>query len=148
MSFCDFESLHGKQSDSTPLSSHITAEIKESSGNQTTREPAEELSTLVTPKVPVPVQTITNSPPSPEHSQALAVSTAYPEEAEAGVLPVQVFPTSPPAHLTEGQLLPGAALLTPAPQLLNPVPPLPTASTSQPEVSHLTHFLPLVLHFS
>ncbi|XP_051935414.1 myopalladin isoform X1 [Hippocampus zosterae] len=114
--------LQGKQSESTPISSHIAAEVKESSVNQTTREPPEELGPLVTPKVPVPVQTITNSPPSPELSQASAALTAYPAEA------VQVFPTSPPAHLAEGQLLPAAALLTPAPQPLNSVLPLPNAA--------------------
>ncbi|XP_077350847.1 myopalladin [Festucalex cinctus] len=95
--------LQGKHPKSTPLSSQIAREIKESSANQTTREPAEELSTLVIQKVPVPVQTIATSPPGSERSQTLAAET------ETIVLPAQVFPASPPAGLTEGQLLPNAA---------------------------------------
>ncbi|XP_077437499.1 myopalladin [Vanacampus margaritifer] len=91
--------LQGNQPKSTPLSSQFAREVKESSENQTTREPAEELSTLVIQKVPV--QTITTSAPDSELSQALATETT--------VLPAQVFPTSPPADLTEGPLLPNAA---------------------------------------
>ncbi|XP_061644831.1 myopalladin isoform X1 [Phyllopteryx taeniolatus] len=125
--------LQGKQSKSAPLSSQIATEVKEASANQTTGEPAEELSTLVIHKVPspVPAQTITTSPPSPEPSQALVVSTPYPEETETIVIPVQVFPTSP---LAEGQLVSVAASLAATPQLFNCVPPLHNAApTSQPE---------------
>ncbi|XP_049592461.1 myopalladin isoform X2 [Syngnathus scovelli] len=108
--------LQGNEPNSKPLSSQIPTEVRDSSTNQTAGEPAEELSTLVNQKLPVPVQTITNSPPSPELSQS---SAAYPEETET-------------KDLTEGQLLSGAALLTATPQLLNQ--PLPNAAQSaQPE---------------
>ncbi|XP_037127107.1 myopalladin isoform X2 [Syngnathus acus] len=108
--------LQDNEPNSKPLSSQIPTEVRDSSTNQTAGEPAEELSTLVNQKLPVPVQTITNSPPSPELSQS---SAAYPEETET-------------QDLTEGQLLSQAALLTATPQLLNP--PLPNAAqTAQPE---------------
>ncbi|KAM9810024.1 myopalladin isoform X2 [Syngnathus typhle] len=108
--------LQGNEPNSKPLSSQIPTEVRDSSTNQTSGQPAEELSTLVNQKLPVPVQTITNSPPSPELSQS---SGAYPEETET-------------QDLIEGQFLSQAVLLTATPQLLNP--PLSNAAqTAQPE---------------
>ncbi|XP_054654851.1 myopalladin isoform X2 [Dunckerocampus dactyliophorus] len=127
--------LERKQPKSTVSSSQSSTEVPESLANQTiaTEEPLKELSTL---SVPVPVQTTTTSPPGPESPQALAASTAHPEESETTISPVQVFATSPPADLTEGLLLSGATSLTSTTQ------PGQTAESPQPFNPVLSSVLP------
>ncbi|XP_061693707.1 myopalladin isoform X2 [Syngnathoides biaculeatus] len=134
--------LQAKQPKSAPLSSQLATDVKEPSVNQTTGEPPEELNTLVSHKIssPIPVQTTTTSPPSPEPSKSLGASTPDSEGTETILLPVQTLLTSPPA---EAHLVSVAASLTPTSQLFTSVPPLPNAApTSQPENQSSSFNLP------
>nr|XP_057920220.1 myopalladin isoform X2 [Doryrhamphus excisus] len=133
--------LQRKQPKSTPSSSQSSTDVPESLADQTiaTEEPLKELSTLSVPvPVPVPIQTTTTtSLLSPERPEALAASTARPQETEPTTSPEGVSATSAPADLSEVQLPSGATSLGSTTQTFSPVlssvlPPY-TPPTSQPE---------------
>ncbi|XP_061766812.1 myopalladin isoform X2 [Nerophis ophidion] len=115
--------LQKKHPESTPSPSQSSTDSIAHQTLEATEEPLEELSA-----VPVPVQTAANSPPGAE---------ANPEAGDTTVLPVQVFATSPPSDLTEGQLQPGAAT-----SLTSTTQPVQTTESPQPFEPVLSSVLP------